>query len=157
MKETMSTDTNYFEGYQLLTIVSTLKDYTLAYFMNRELDLQLEKYDDFRLTEKGKTYSWFFYKRGEKYMSCYLIGNNHAGRKLIPALNNFDYFFLVKDAIDDSQLELMASGIRKIQNVVGVFKQNMSGISGMENLIGINELHEMEQIISPAKQMKNKK
>ena len=153
----MSLDTNYFEDYHLLAIVSPLKDYTLAFFINKKLDLRLKKYGDLRVSTKGGTYSWYYYKLGSKYLSCYLIGNNCPKQKLLPALKNFDYFFLVKDAIDQEQLRSMATGIRKIQNVVGVFNQDMSIIKGMDALIESNELHEMEQIISPVKKPKNKK
>lgn len=152
----MSLNINYFEDYQLLSIVSHLKDYTLVYFINKQLDLHLKKYDDLSISEEG-AFSWYYYKQGDKYMSCFLIGNNHPNQKLIPALKEFDYFFLVKDAIGEEQLQLMATGIRSIQNVVGVFEQNMSLVSGMDVLIESNELHEMEQILSPAKKGQNKK
>ena len=147
----MSLNSNYFEDYLLLAIVSPLKDYTLTFFMNKQLGLSLKKYDDLRISKKGGAYSWYYYKQDNKYVSCFLIGNNHSRQKLIPALKDFDYFFLLKDVIDKEQLQLMASSIRKIQNVVGVFEQDMSTISGLDELIERNELHEMEQIISSAK------
>lgn len=152
----MSLSINYFEEYQLLSIVSPLKDYTLAYFINKQLDLHLKKYNDLNISEE-RAYSWYYYKQGSKYMSCCLIGNSHPKQKLIPALKEFDYFFLVKDAIGEEQLQLMATGIRNIQNVVGVFEQNMSVVSDMDLLIESNELHEMKQVLSPAKKGQNKK
>ena len=157
MKKKISLNINYFEDYQLLAIVGTLKDYTLAFFINKQLDLHLRKYDDLSISDGGESFSWFYYKQGTKYMSCFLIGNNHPKRKLIPALKNYDFFFLIKDATDKEQLQTMATGIRSIQNVVGVFEQNMSSINGMDVLIESNELHEMEQLIAPAKRIKNKK
>jgi len=156
MKKRMVLDINYFEDYHFFGIVSTLKDYTLAHFINQKLDLYLKKYDDLRISEKGEAFSWYYYKQGNKYMSCFLIGNNHPKQKPIAELKDFDYFFLVKDAIDKEQLQLMIAGIRSIQNVVGVFQQNMSAITEMDVLIESNELHEMEQIIIPAKKGKNK-
>ena len=156
MKKKLSGDIDYFEDYHLLAIVSTLKDYTLTHFINKQLDLQLKRYNDLRISESGEAYSWYYFKQGNKYMSCFLIGNNHPKRKLITALKNYDYFFLIKDAIEEDLVRLMASGIRNIQNVVGVFQQNMSAIDGVDVLIECNELHEMEQIISLAKKGKNK-
>ena len=152
----MSLTTDYAEDYHLLAIVGALQDYTLAFFINRQLGLQLKKYKDFSIAERGGYYSWYYYKQGNKYMTCYLIGNNYPGKKLIPALKNYDFFFLIKDATDKEQLQTMAAGIRKIQNVVGVFEQKLSAIDGMDVLIESNELHEMDQIISPAKKIQNK-
>jgi len=157
MKKKISGNIDYFEDYHLLAIVSPLKDYTLTHFINKQLNLQLVKYDDLRISEEGGVYSWYYYQQGNKYMSCFLIGNNHPRRKLIPGLNNYDFFFLIKDTIEDEVVQLMTSGIRSIKNVVGVFKQNMSAINEMDVLIECNELHEMEQIISFAKKSKNKK
>jgi len=157
MKKKISLNTNYFEDYQLLAIVSTLKDYTLAFFINKQFDLYLKKYDDLCVSDKGESYSWFYYKQGTKYMSCFLIGNNHSKRKLIPALKNYDFFFLIKDATDGELVQAMVAGLRNIQNVIGVFEQNMSSINGMDVLIESNEFHEMEHIISPTKRIKNKK
>ncbi|RLD40293.1 MAG: IPExxxVDY family protein [Bacteroidetes bacterium] len=157
MKKKISGNIDYFEDYHLLAIVSPLKDYTLTHFINKQLRLQLKKYDDLRTSEEGKPYSWYYYRQGNKYMSCFLIGNNHPKHKLIPALKNYDYFFLIRNANGDEMLQSMTSGIRGIQNVVGVFKQNMSVINGMDVLIESNELHEMEQIISSVKKVKNKK
>jgi hypothetical protein len=156
MKKKISVSSDYAEEYRLLAIAGALKDYTLAYFINKQLGIQLKKYKDLSVPGHGGYYSWYYFKQGNKYMSCYLIGNNHSRQKLIPALKHFDFFFLVKDVSDEEQLQLMVTGIRKIQNVVGVFEQNMLEITGMDELFESNELHEMEQIISPAKKIQNK-
>jgi hypothetical protein len=156
MKAKMSLSSNYFEDYQLLAIVSPLKDYTLAFFINKYLGLNLKKYSDIMISKETVPFSWYYYKQGNKYMSYFLIGNNHPKQKLLPALKDFDYFFLIKDAVDEGLLQSMAQDMRKIQNVVGVFKKEMSTITDMDMLIQSNEFHEMEQIISPAKKAKNK-
>lgn len=155
MKKTVSHNIDYHKDYNLLAIVSPLKDYTLGFFINKLLDLQMKKYGDLSINTKGGSYSWYYYKQGSKYLSCYLIGNNHPKGKLIPALNNFDYFFLVKDAIDKKQIQTMASAIRGIKNVVGVFSQDISAIKDMDILIEYNEFHEMDQIASPSTKAKN--
>ncbi|MCF6170278.1 MAG: IPExxxVDY family protein [Bacteroidales bacterium] len=157
MKQKMSLNINFFEGYHLLSVTSTLKDYTLAFFINRQLNLRLRKYGDLRLSANGGTYSWYYFKVGNKYLSCYLIGNNHPKQKLLPALQHFDYFFLLKDTTNREQVRSMAAAIRKIKNVIGVFEQDISGIKGMDVLIECNEFHEMEQVIAPLKKLKNKK
>lgn len=156
MKKKVSLNIDYHKDYYLLAIVSPLKDYTLSFFINKLLDLQLKKYSDLTIGAKKGSYSWYYYKQGNKYLSCYLIGNNHLEGKLIPALNNFDYFFLVKDALHQNQVQAMATGIRAIKNIVGVFEQNISAIKDMDVLIECNELHEMNQMVSTSGKTKNK-
>lgn len=155
MKKKVSLNIDYHKDYNLLAIVSPLKDYTLCYFINKLLDLQLKKYSDLTINANKASYSWYYFKQGNKYLSCYLIGNNHRKGKLIPALKNFDYFFLVKDAIVQSQIQLMATAIRGIKNVVGVFEQDISAIKDMDILIEYNELHEMDQIVALSGKPKN--
>ncbi len=155
MKRKVSGNYDFSEGYHLLAIVSTLKDYSLAYFINKRLEIHLKKYADLNISEKGPGYPWFYYRQGNKYLSCFLIGNNHPGQKLLPALKTYDYFFLVKNPIDRNQLSTMAAGLRKIKNVLGVFEQDMTSIKGLELLMECNELHELQQIIIPGKQSKN--
>jgi len=151
----VSFNIDYHEDYNLLAIVSPLKDYTLSYFINKLLDLQLKKYGDLTIKAENGSYSWYYYKQGNKYSSSYLIGNNHLKGKLIPALYNFDYFFLLKDAIAQNQIQHMATALRGIKNVVGVFEQDLSTIKDMDILIEYNELHEMDQIVSASGKTKN--
>ena len=65
MGKKLSSNIDYFEGYQLLGIVSQLRDYSLAFFINKSLDIELKKYEDMDITdnEGGESaFSWYFYK-----------------------------------------------------------------------------------------------
>ncbi len=156
MAKRLSLNINYSEDYQLLAIVSHLKDYRISFFLNQELDLDLRKYDDLRPSDNGATYSWYYYSEGDSYLNCYLVSNHHDSGKLIPSLKNIDYLLFVKNPYDDKEVMAMASSIRKIPNVVAVFEQNIPELKNMDVLIESIELHELDQIIRPAKAAKNK-
>ncbi len=156
MAKRLSLNINYSEDYQLLAIVSHLKDYRLSFFLNQELDLDLRKYDDLKPNETGASYSWYYYSEGETYLNCYLISNHHNLGKLVPALKNVDYLLFVKNPYDDKEVMALASSIRKIPNVMAVFEHAIPSLKDVDSLIEAIELHELEQIIRPAKLAKNK-
>ena len=156
MAKRLSLNINYFEDYQLLAIVSHLKDYRLCFFLNQDLDLDLKKHDDLRPAHNGASYSWYYYSEGETYLSCYLISNHHSSGKLVPALKNVDYLMFIKNPYDDKEVMAMAMNIRRIPHVVAVFEQEISKLKNMDVLIEAIELHELEQIIRPARHERNK-
>jgi hypothetical protein len=143
---------DYFEDYAMLSIASLLKDYRIAYFINDQLGLELEKYDDFRITSGGNAYSWFCYSEGENGATFYLVGNHHPGGKLLPAQKGIDYFLLTKDLFDEERLSEMAAVLRKIPGVQGVFHVKMNAIRSLDLIIENLELHELEKVIKPRKE-----
>jgi hypothetical protein len=136
----------------MLSIASQLKDYRIAYFINDQLGLELEKFDDFRISPGGNAYSWFCYSEGENGATFYLVGNNHPEGKLLPAQKGIDYFLLTKDLFDEERLSGIASALRKIPGVLGVFHVNMNAIRNLDLIIENHELHELEKVIKPGKE-----
>lgn len=151
MAKKFSIDIDFTEGYHLLGIVTQLKDYRLAFFLNDKLDMHLKKYDDLQLSEKGGQYSWYCYVDDENDVSFFLIANHHSKGKLIQA-QKMDHFFLVKNMIDESNLMEMISAIRKITGVLAVFKLDMKKLKDLDIMIESIEMHELEQVIKPAKE-----
>ena len=143
---------DYFEGYHLLAIVTHLKDYTLAFFLNRDTRSRFAKYEDLCVgDDKKDCYSLYRYHRKEDHITFYLISNANEVQKLIPSKKEIDYFLLIKDAVGNGIAGEMAGQIRNIKNVVAVFKMDMSIIKNMELLLEMIELHEVEQKKQQAK------
>ena len=137
---------DYFEGYHLLAIVSHLKDYRLAFFLNRETGSRFAKYEDLCVGDDDKDcYSLYRYHRKEDHITFYLISNANKERKLIPSQKEIDYFLLIKDAVGNGIAGEMAGQIRNIKNIMAVFKLDMSAVKNMELLLEMIELHEVEQ------------
>ena len=137
---------DYFEGYHLLAIVTHLKDYRLAFFLNRETESRFAKYEDLCVgDDKKDCYSLYRFHRKEDHITFYLISNANEVRKLIPSKKEIDYFLLIKDAVGNGIAGEMAGQIRNIKNVVAVFKMDMSTVKDMELLLEMIELHEVEQ------------
>ena len=151
MAKKLSVQVDYFENYHLLGLVSNLKDYTLTFHINNLLGLDLKKFDDLKPYPEGKqAYSWYCHWRQGEPSSYYLVGNHHAEAKLIPSQKNLDFFILIKNGTDQKTSE-MASKLRKIDRVTGVFQLDMTKIKDMNIIMEILELHELEQVIRPKK------
>lgn len=149
MAKKLSLQIDYFEGYHLLGVVSNLKDYTLTFHVNKLLGLDLKKYDDLKPIPEGKQeYPWFCHWRKEDPVSYYLVGNYHPLGILIPSQKNFDFFILIKNGSEQKILEI-ASRLRTIDKVNGVFQLEMGKIKDMNIIMEILELHEFEQVIRP--------
>jgi len=141
---------DYFEGYNLLSIASQLKDYRLTFFINDVLDIDLKKYDDLEVTDREGDYSWYYFSKGENYPTFYLVFNNHEKGKLIPSQKGIDYYLFIKDCFDDDEISRITALLRKISGVLGVFRTDMESIKNMDSILEALELHELEKIIKPS-------
>lgn len=137
-------------GYHLFGIVTHLKDYRLAYFINERLSFQLKKYDDLSLSGKSGSYSWYCYMDKEDESSIFLFANHHPEGKLVPS-QKMDYFMLIKNSTFNLKANDMASTLRKIPEVLAVFLLDMKTIKDMELILETVEMHELEFVIKPVK------
>ncbi len=151
MAKKLKLDVDYFEGYQMFSIATQLKDYTLAFHINHALDIDLKKHDDLIVEGRQGAYPWFYFTQGLNSPVFYLIGNNHSEGKIIPTQKGIDYYLLIRELFDDELLSHYAASLRKIPGVLGVFITNMDSIKHLDLMIESVELHEMESVARPGK------
>lgn len=151
MAKKLKLDIDYFEDYRLLSIATQMKDYTLAFHINKQLDINLKKYDDLVVPGNDAAYPWFYFREGTNNPSFYLIGNNHPNGKLTPTQKNIDFYLLIKEFFDSDLLNHYLSSLRTVPGVLGVFGTNMSSIKNLDVMIELVELHELEYVIKPGK------
>ena len=80
------------ENYSLIGIVSTCKEYKLAWILNNILDISLAKEKDEKINlinNESINISHFLYRRKKMYLR--LISNKTTKSHLIASLSNFDY------------------------------------------------------------------
>lgn len=160
MAKKLSANIDYFEGYQLMGIVSQLKDYSLAYFINQKLEIDLKKYENLDFYDgdgEKHSFSWYFYEDEQLSAKMYLISNTSKTGKLIPGKKELDYFLLLKDFSTDQHINLFLSKFREIQNVLAVFKFDLNNIKNADILIENIEINEIKHIVKPKMQIKKKK
>ena len=134
--------------YSDLTIIglsSQLKDYRLAFFINRDIGINLVKIRDLPVySEKEDTlfefplYTCF---EPERRINYYLLGNNNGGTKMIPAYKQADYLMLLHGPVDSERVNSLMIAIRKINVVQLAFALDIAKIKNLEGIMSDLELH----------------
>lgn len=149
MSKKLSKNIDYFEDYKPLALVSHLKDYTLCYHINIDLNLDLIKYEDLIFAPPAKdenSFSWYYFKDKITRTVYYLIGNKGENGNLMPSQKTVDYFLLIKNPISDEIIKSITSRLRKIPNITAVFDFSMQQFKDMDLLLETIELHELEYV-----------
>ena len=149
MSKKKEEEIDYFEDYQLVAIVSHLKDYILCYNINLSLDFDLVKYDDLIVPSGSASesrFSWYYFKDEISRTVYYLIGNKCENGNLLKSQKTVDYILIIKNPVSKDLLKPISNSLRKIQNVNAVFELNMDEQKYMDTLLEIIELHELEVI-----------
>ena len=146
MAKKLTAQFDHFEDYTMIGLVCSLKDYKFVFFINKVLELDLKKYEDFQPDSGGPAYSWYCQKNKSELLTYYVIGNHHSERKLIPSQKSLDYFLLIKYC-ERSNVEKIIAKLRNIPNISGVFLIDMNKIKDMNTIIEMHELHELENVI----------
>ncbi|MFA6086133.1 IPExxxVDY family protein [Mucilaginibacter sp.] len=123
----------------LIAITSSLKDYRVCYLINRYLNFNFTKLDDLKLDISQLNcpvlFSLYHYNWESTETDFYFIGNKGSDGYLVPEMRKADYFILIKNYIDDDDLESMISALNKIPEIVAAVKIDPKKIKSRENLL----------------------
>ncbi len=147
MAKKLSFNIDFSSEYSFIGIACQLKDYRLAFFLNKQLNLNLKRISDFVQGSADKeeiSYSLFNYHNPETKNNFCLISNHNSEAKLIAALKNIDYFLLIENDIPDASKKELIANIRKIPNVMAAYDIELSKIKNISNLLADLELQLLE-------------
>ncbi len=134
---------------EIIGITTTLHDYRLAFFLNKEAGLQLHKLDDLPVfnekTKESREQSLFTWTDSDQRIVYYLIGNDHPDGKMIDQYGQANYFLFIKGTSKPQSIKLLASLIRKIPSVTFVFEAIPSKIKELDGIMEDLEIHELSQ------------
>jgi hypothetical protein len=140
--------------YGLIAIHSSLEDYRLAYFLNRELDIQLEKCPadvSYRLKEGKSFFSRYIFEDDVNDAAWNLVQNRHSmigtqtatslfGNEglsvsvcLLPELKTVDYVLKVENTVATVPDVLFA--LQNIQYIATAYKIDHYKLKSKNNLI----------------------
>ena len=123
----------------LIAITSHLRDYKLCYRINKELNMNFRKVGDYCLNlfagNEALQFSQYFFKIEASETEFYLIANHSAAGYLIPEMGNINYFMLIKNHLDQEDLNVALSRLSHIENIEAVMQLNPSFIKSNENLL----------------------
>ncbi|MCR5658314.1 MAG: IPExxxVDY family protein [Bacteroidales bacterium] len=108
-----------FEDTTVIGINSSLTDYKLAWSINKQLSIDLVRYDD--LVFEGAQFSFFYYTAGENYNVYNLVSLVCKEKVLFPFKPRLDYLFLIQNTLSaERQINIMRS-LREIEGIVHAF------------------------------------
>jgi hypothetical protein len=137
-------ESDFYEGYSLLSIVCGLPDYRLAHYINLHAQIELQKFDDF-IFDRQAAFSWYSYTDQEQRRSYFLMQNKKDENLLLPSLRRFDYLLLLYGNFIPLYLNDLMANLRTIPYVTAVFAYPLLHVKKGDMLIQQNELHATRQ------------
>lgn len=127
--------------FELLGLVSPVKDYKMAWLINKELNLSLSKAEDlileFVATPRLEISQYFL---SLPYGFIQLLKNKALNSSLqlaylVPELRNLDYFLLLQDQTEQTNIITFAEQLSKNPMIQSVVRLDINKIKSRENLL----------------------
>ncbi len=128
--------------FHLFGLISPVKDYKLAWHLNKSLNLHLRREPDlqFEFLDKSKIYICNFIF-GKEYSSFRLLKNkacefyNTAKPYIVPELKEYDYLLVFKDEADEVLSGEILELLKEVPVVQYVKEIDLINLRSKENLI----------------------
>ncbi len=127
--------------FELLGLVSPVKDYKMAWLINRDLDLDLVRSEDLHIefvSSPRLEISQFFLSLPHGFIQLLknkAINTSQQLAYLIPELRNLDYFLLVQDHTQQVSITTFVDHLAKNPFVQSVVRLDVSKLKSKENLL----------------------
>jgi len=112
--------------FVLIAVTTSLKDYRICYLINKFLNFDFVKIPDLSvdINEIGEPalFSIYHYNWEASETDFYFIANKGTDAYLIPEMRKADYFLMIKNYIDENDLDNMISALNKIPEIVAAVK-----------------------------------
>jgi hypothetical protein len=127
--------------FELLGIVSPIREYRMAWLVNQELELNLVKADDLELeflnAEKLEIAQYLLsLPHGFiQLLKNKAINSTQQAAYLIPELKNLDYFLLVQDETEELDLINFVKKLSRNPLVQSIVRIDITKLKSKENLL----------------------
>src|ERR1700730_4285853 len=125
--------------FVLIAITTSLKDYRICYLINKFLNFNFIKIPDLAVdiyrNESTILFSLYHYNWETTETDFYFIANKGTEGYLIPEMKEADYFLLIKNYIDEQDLDNIILTLNKIPEIVAAVKIDPKKIKSRENLL----------------------
>ncbi len=148
------------DDYHIIAIHTSLEDYRLAYFLNRDIEIQLHKSEldiQSKVKEGQTSFARFTYKDTEKVITWDLVQNKNvvigiennittdlfSNSKnsfsslayLLPEYKKVDFFLKIENAANEIDLTEVVSKISAVDGITLVYTVDKDKIKSKNNLI----------------------
>ncbi len=154
MSKIHSFDFEYDHNYTLIGIHSTLEDFRIAYFLNKNLNTNLKRFkNDLDFPSKKCSFSLFIYENVSTFTSWSLIANKYVFVNSVRSNDNnlfkeesktsflisekkqVDYFIKINGNIDKIFLQNILSKINNTHNIITSYPIDPYDLKSKDNLI----------------------
>jgi hypothetical protein len=124
--------------FLLVGIACQQKDYRLCHELNRHLELDLKRQEDFEIKNnkrmKTSVFSFFQFENGEKDI-FYVFSNKGKDDFLIPEQKSLDYLLMIKENFKRTNEQELISEIKKIPMVLAAYALDVKKLKSKGNLV----------------------
>ncbi len=135
-------ENSYDTDFELIGLVCNKKDYKLAWYLNKHLNIRLVKRRNVKLHFTDKTSILISnYLSQKEHITFELIQNkllslaSVESKYLIPELNKFDFLLKIRDMTDEITAENVSIRIREIPIVEYAMKLKFDSLKSKDNLL----------------------
>ncbi|WP_158825363.1 IPExxxVDY family protein [Mucilaginibacter lacusdianchii] len=126
--------------FALIAITTPLKDYRLCYFINKHLNFGFTKITDLAVdiyqgTVEPAHFSIYHHQWEATETDFYLIANKGSDGLLIPEMREVDYFLMIRNFIDETDLNHIISSLNRIPEILAAVKIEPKKMKSRENLL----------------------
>ena len=125
--------------FVLIAITTSLKDYRICHQINKYLNFNFLKCADLEvdiLQASGPVFfSLYQYHWEASETDFYFIANKGSDGYLVPEMRKADYFLMIRNYIDDDDLDKMITALNRIPEIVAAVKIDPKKIKSRENLL----------------------
>jgi len=125
--------------FVLIAVTTSLRDYRICYLINKSLNFNFIKISDLEVDTYPlpgpAIFSRYHYNWEASETDFYFIANKGLEGYLIPEMRKADYFLMVKNYIDEGDLDSLLSALNKIPEIVAAVKIDPKKIKSRENLL----------------------
>ena len=123
-KTILKVDTEEEFDFLLIGIVCQHKDYRLCFELNRKLELNLTRQNDYEVSISKRMHPAmfsFFKFENEEQDFFYVFENKGKHAMLVPEHKQIDYFLMIRESLQRRSLIEMVNAIKEIPVVLGAY------------------------------------
>ena len=126
--------------FVLIAVTASLKDYRACYLINKHLNFNFVRVDDLAIDNliggnSPAYFSLYTCNWEASETDFYFISNKGNEGYLVPEMNKVDFFIMIKNYIDEDDLDTFISGLNRIPEIVTALKIDPKKIKSRENLL----------------------
>ena len=112
--------------FVLIAITTSLKDYRICHYINKHLRFGFTRSADLEVDllpgSDPVYFSMFQYYWEASETDFYFLANKGSDGYLVPEMRKADYFLMIRNYIDDVDLEQLITGLNRIPEIVAAVK-----------------------------------